>query len=49
MKIDAVNVFVQQRLGHWGEAILHLAAQRARNAGVASKMYAEGDRLLRVN
>jgi len=29
MKIDPVNVFVQQRLGHWGEAILHLGARRA--------------------
>jgi DNA sulfur modification protein DndC len=28
MKIDPVNVFVQQRLGHWGEAILHLGARR---------------------
>ncbi|HLN99966.1 MAG TPA: DNA phosphorothioation system sulfurtransferase DndC [Pyrinomonadaceae bacterium] len=29
MKIDPVNVFVQQRLGHWGEAILLLGARRA--------------------
>jgi DNA sulfur modification protein DndC len=26
MKIAPVNVFVQQKLGHWGEAILHLGA-----------------------
>ena len=29
MKIDPVNVFVQQRIGHWGQAILHLGARRA--------------------
>jgi DNA sulfur modification protein DndC len=28
MKIDPVNVFVKQRLGHWGEAILLLGARR---------------------
>ena len=32
MKIDPVNVFVQQRLGHWGEAILLLGARRAESA-----------------
>jgi DNA sulfur modification protein DndC len=32
MKIDPVNVFVQQRLGHWGEAILHLGARRAESS-----------------
>jgi hypothetical protein len=26
MKIDPVNLFVKQRLGHRGEAILHLGA-----------------------
>ena len=29
LKIDPVTIFVQQRLGHWGEAILHLGARRA--------------------
>ncbi len=28
MKIDPVNEFVKERLGHWGEAILHLGARR---------------------
>ena len=32
LKIDPVNRFVQQRLGHWGEAILHLGARRAESA-----------------
>lgn len=32
MKIDPVNVFVQQRIGHWGEAILHLGARRAESS-----------------
>jgi len=32
MKIDPVNVFVNQRLGHWGEAILHLGARRAESS-----------------
>jgi DNA sulfur modification protein DndC len=38
MKIDPVNVFVQQRLGHWGEAILHLGARRAESASRAQTM-----------
>src|SRR5438046_1044093 len=29
MKIDPVNVFVKQRIGRWGEAILHLGVRRA--------------------
>jgi DNA sulfur modification protein DndC len=29
MKIDPVTKFVNQRMGHWGEAILHLGARRA--------------------
>jgi DNA sulfur modification protein DndC len=28
MKIDPVNASMQQRVGHWGEAILHLGARR---------------------
>lgn len=29
MKIDPVTKFVNQRMGHWGEAIIHLGARRA--------------------
>jgi DNA sulfur modification protein DndC len=32
MKIDPVTVFVNQRLGHWGEAILHLGARRTESS-----------------
>ncbi len=32
MKIDPVNRFVEQRVGRWGEAILHLGARRAESA-----------------
>jgi DNA sulfur modification protein DndC len=38
MKIDPVNTFVQQRLGHWGEAILHLGARRAESSTRAQTM-----------
>jgi len=38
MKIDPVNSFVRQRLGHWGEAILHLGARRAESASRAQTM-----------
>jgi DNA sulfur modification protein DndC len=38
MKIDPVNVFVQQRLGRWGEAILHLGARRAESSTRAQTM-----------
>jgi len=38
MKVDPVNVFVQQRLGHWGEAILHLGARRAESSTRAQTM-----------
>ena len=38
MKIDPVNVFVQQRLGHWGEAILHLGARRDESSTRAEAM-----------
>ena len=32
LKIDPVTAFVNQRMGHWGEAILHLGARRADSA-----------------
>jgi DNA sulfur modification protein DndC len=38
MKIDPVNVFVQQRLGHWGQAILHLGARRGESSTRAQTM-----------
>src|SRR5208282_5179437 len=38
MKIDPVNDFVQQKLGHWGEAILHLGARRAESSTRAQTM-----------
>jgi DNA sulfur modification protein DndC len=38
LKIDPVTVFVQQRLGHWGEAILHLGARRAESSSRAQTM-----------
>jgi DNA sulfur modification protein DndC len=38
MKIDPVNVFVQQRLGRWGEAVLLLGARRAESATRAQTM-----------
>jgi DNA sulfur modification protein DndC len=38
MKIDPANVFVQQRLGHWGEAILLLGARRAESSTRAQAM-----------
>lgn len=38
LKIDPVNVFVKQRLGHWGEAILHLGARRAESSTRAQAM-----------
>jgi DNA sulfur modification protein DndC len=38
MKIDPVNAFVKQRLGHWGEAILHLGARRAESQTRAQTM-----------
>ncbi len=38
MKIDPVTVFVNQRLGHWGEAILHLGARRAESSTRAQTM-----------
>ncbi len=38
MKIDPVTVFVNQRLGHWGEAILHLGARREESSTRAQTM-----------
>jgi len=38
LKIDPVNVIVNQRLGHWGEAILHLGARREESASRAQTM-----------
>lgn len=38
LKIDPVNVLVNQRLGHWGEAILHLGARRAESSTRAQTM-----------
>lgn len=38
MKINPVNAFVNQRLGHWGEAILHLGARRAESSTRAQTM-----------
>jgi DNA sulfur modification protein DndC len=38
MKIDPVNNFVNQRMGHWGEAVLHLGARRAESAARAQTM-----------
>jgi DNA sulfur modification protein DndC len=38
MKIDPVTVFVQQRIGHWGEAVLHLGARRAESSTRAQTM-----------
>ena len=44
MKIDPVNVFVKQRVGHWGEAILHLGARRAESSTRAQTMAARQTR-----
>jgi len=38
MKIDPVTTFVNQRMGHWGEAILHLGARRAESSSRAQTM-----------
>ena len=38
LKIDPVTTFVQQRLGHWSEAILHLGARRAESSSRAQTM-----------
>ena len=38
LKIDPVSVFVRQRIGHWGAAILHLGARRAESSTRAQGM-----------
>ena len=38
MKIDPVNDLVKQRVGHWGEAILHLGARHAESSTRAQTM-----------
>ncbi len=38
MKIDPVNRFVEQRMGRWGEAILHLGARRSESASRAQTL-----------
>jgi DNA sulfur modification protein DndC len=38
LKIDPVTVFVQKRMGHWGEAVLHLGARRAESSSRAQGM-----------
>lgn len=38
LKIDPVNVFVNQRLGHWSEAIIHLGARRAESSSRSQTM-----------
>jgi DNA sulfur modification protein DndC len=44
MKIDPVNSLVKQRVGHWGEAILHLGARRAESSTRAQTMEARQTR-----
>jgi DNA sulfur modification protein DndC len=44
MKIDPVNDLVKQRVGHWGEAILHLGARRAESSTRAQTMAARQSR-----
>ena len=44
MKIDPVNALVKQRVGHWGEAILHLGARRAESSTRAQTMAARETR-----
>ena len=44
MKIDPVNALVKQRVGHWGEAILHLGARRAESSTRAQTMAARAAR-----
>ncbi|MGA3326224.1 MAG: hypothetical protein ABSF45_17265 [Terriglobia bacterium] len=44
MKIDPVNALVKQRVGHWGEAILHLGARRAESSTRAQTMAARQTR-----
>ncbi len=44
LKIDPVTVFVNQRIGHWGEAILHLGARRAESSTRAQTMAGRDNR-----
>ena len=44
LKIDPVTKFVQQRLGHWSEAVLHLGARRAESASRAQTLQARETR-----
>jgi len=44
LKIDPVNALVKQRVGHWGEAILHLGARRAESSTRAQTMAARQTR-----
>jgi DNA sulfur modification protein DndC len=44
MKIDPVNALVKQRVGHWGEAILHLGARRGESSTRAQTMAARPTR-----
>lgn len=44
LKIDPVTTFVNQRMGHWGEAIIHLGARRAESASRAQTMAARESR-----
>lgn len=44
LKIDPVTAFVNQRMGHWGEAILHLGARRAESS---TRAHREPGRLYR--
>ena len=43
-KFDPVNVFLKQRVGHWGAAILHLGARRAESSTRAQTMAARQTR-----
>lgn len=38
LKINPVNVFVNKKMGHWSEAILHLGARRSESASRAQTM-----------
>ncbi len=38
LKIDPVTRFVEQRMGRWGEAVLHLGARRAESASRAQTL-----------
>jgi DNA sulfur modification protein DndC len=44
MKIDPVDALVKQRVGHWGEPILHLGARRTESSTRAQTMAARQTR-----